>query len=132
MRRTSSNAGAKIPTCLYVGRQPTPNVAKAISPMLISSAGLRPTLSPTCPNITPPTGRMKNAAAKTEKVLINSAVGSADGKKAAPISDEKKPKIAKSAHLKEGKGGQADTVGPVVGRRAGTCALLLAACVMLT
>ena len=51
------------------------------------NALFRPIVSPTWPNISPPTGRMKNAPAKTENVDIVDAIGSSPGKKAALRKD---------------------------------------------
>ena len=52
--------GANTPTASYVGSRP---IAKVASPMRMSDAtktGLRPTLSPRCPPMMPPSGRATN------------------------------------------------------------------------
>jgi len=60
---------------------------KVATPMIImvaTSVFLRPTRSPMCPKISPPTGRATNPAAKVAKVAKASSVptaGSAPGKK---------------------------------------------------
>ena len=49
------------------------------------SACFRPKRSPTQPNSAPPTGRMRNPAAKVPNAASSEAVGSSAGKKCAPI-----------------------------------------------
>ena len=74
------------------------NEGNAIASTDQMSACFRPKRSPTQPNSAPPTGRMRNPAAKVPNAARSEAVGSSAGKKCAPISRAKKPKRAKSYH----------------------------------
>ena len=98
-RRTAvSSTGAHTPAVSYVGRHPSRNVGSAISRIDTVSAFLRPVRSPTCPNSTPPTGRMKNAPAKTPNAPSSDAVLDSAGKNSDPNSSAKYPNTAKSYH----------------------------------
>ncbi len=74
------------------------NEGNAIAITDQTRACFRPYRSPTQPNSAPPTGRMMNPAAKVPKAASSEAVGSAAGKKCAPIWTAKKPNSAKSYH----------------------------------
>ncbi|KAF1051186.1 MAG: hypothetical protein GAK34_01604 [Delftia tsuruhatensis] len=63
-RNSSSRMGAATPICACVGSRP---IRKVDTPMIISVTTrmlLRPTRSPKCPKITPPSGRVTKPTAK--------------------------------------------------------------------
>ncbi len=57
-----------------------PSVDSDISTTTIANTRLRPIRSPSGPKKNPPSGRMKNATAKTANVLSSAAVPLTDGK----------------------------------------------------
>jgi hypothetical protein len=63
-----------------VGSRPIARVPADISRMTIASTRWRPIRSPSGPNTKPPSGRMKNAAAKIAKVFSSAAVSLPAGK----------------------------------------------------
>lgn len=63
------------------GVNPMRNVATAIRTIAVINTGLRPTLSPKCPAITPPNGRAANATANVAKELTADTTGSPVSKK---------------------------------------------------
>jgi len=67
------------------------SVEAAINRMTMASTRCRPTRSPSGPNTNPPSGRMKNAAAKIAKVFSRAAVSFPDGKKLAAMKVARKP-----------------------------------------
>jgi hypothetical protein len=64
----------------------------------MSSAGLRPSLSPMRPKTTPPTGRAAKPMANTPNAASSDATGSSAGKKSAPMIGARYPYTAKSYH----------------------------------
>ena len=73
-----------MPMVSYVGRQPTSTVEMPISSSVMTSDTRRPSLSPMCPKMMPPSGRTRNATAKVANAAAVSARGSPLGKKRGP------------------------------------------------
>ena len=67
------------------------SVAPDISRMTSASTRCRPIRSPSGPKTKPPSGRIKNAAAKIAKVLSSAAVSFPEGKKFAAMKVARKP-----------------------------------------
>jgi hypothetical protein len=74
-RSRMSRAGAQTPSVAWLGSRPMQNVAPAIIRIVVASTALRPTLSPSGPSTTPPSGRNRNDTAKTESVAAVPMLG---------------------------------------------------------
>src|ERR1051325_3222871 len=75
-------------------------VAPPIMLTVTRNAPLRPSLSPTTPKISAPSGRNAKAAAKSAKAAISACVGSRPAKKTFEMTDARLPKMKKSYHSK--------------------------------
>lgn len=73
--------GARIPTCWYVGRQPTRKVETPISRMVPIITFLRPSRSPMWPMKNEPIGRATYATPKVANAATLAAVSLPSGKK---------------------------------------------------
>lgn len=80
-RQRVSRIGARAPTAACVGSTPIAAVASAIMVMISSRTGLRPQRSVSGPKTAAPSGRRKNASAKTRNVARTLAVELTEGKK---------------------------------------------------
>jgi hypothetical protein len=83
-RSATSRTGASAPIESAVGSRPMMNVAEPMSSRQVTSAGLRPTLSPKCPKIRPPIGRAMKPAQNVLKASRVPVSAEAFGKKSSP------------------------------------------------
>src|SRR3546814_7479236 len=70
IRSAISSAGAQKPMLSYEGIRPTQKVAPAISNMVKASTDLRPMRSPSGPQNSPPSDRMRKEMAKVGSAYI--------------------------------------------------------------
>src|SRR3982751_5083906 len=98
MRSTISRIGASAPACAKVGSRPMRKVAAPIRVTVTRKAPLRPSLSPTTPKISAPSGRKANPAANNPSAAMRAEVGSSPAKKTREMTGARLPKMKKSYH----------------------------------
>src|SRR5207248_1500332 len=79
-------------------RKPIRKVAAPIRLTVTRNAPLRPSLSPTTPKISAPSGRKANPAANRPSAAISAGVGSSPEKKTLEMTGARLPKMKKSYH----------------------------------
>ena len=82
--RHTSRMGDQTPSTEAGGRAPMPKVASAIIMRVKARTSLRPRRSPSCPRITPPSGRATKVTAKTPRENRVWADSEASGRNALP------------------------------------------------
>ena len=93
--------GAQIPTCSYVGKNPTAKVAPPINVMVIKKTGRRPIRSPREPKIAAPRGLTTIPAPKVARLAKSPVIGSVLGKKSGAKATARVAKVKKSYHSKK-------------------------------
>src|SRR3546814_5707665 len=96
IRSAISSAGAQKPMLSYEGIRPTQKVAPAISNMVKASTDLRPMRSPSGPQNSPPSGRMRKEMAKVRSEEHTSELQSLIRISYAVFCLKKKPQNRKS------------------------------------